>query len=96
MVGGLPTDKTVYAVASHSAKPHAILAAFRDGIYRSLNGGKDWTILKGSPASVVALAIHPEQAEVLYAVTGEGAVYRSQDGGTSWQQQTKAARVMGR
>lgn len=96
MVGGLPTDKTAYAVASHSAKPQVILVAFRDGIYRSLNGGKDWTILKGSPSAVVALAIHPEQAEVLYAVTGEGAVYRSQDGGISWQQQTKAARVMGR
>jgi len=96
VVGGLPTDKTAYAVASHSAKPQVILVAFRDGIYRSLNGGKDWTILKGGPTGVVALAIHPEQAEVLYAATGEGAVYRSQDGGMSWRQQTKAAKIMGR
>jgi len=42
------------------------------------------------------LTIHPERPEVLYAATGEGAVYRSEDGGISWQQQTKAARVMGR
>jgi len=96
VVGGLPTDKTVYAVASHPAKPQAIFAAFGEGIYRSPDGGKTWAILKGGPSGVVALTIHPEQAEVLYAATGEGAVYRSQDGGISWQQQTKAARVMGR
>ncbi|MGH7424199.1 MAG: WD40/YVTN/BNR-like repeat-containing protein [Candidatus Methylomirabilales bacterium] len=95
-MGGLPTEKTVYTVASHHRKPQVIFAALREGIYRSSNRGEDWTILKGSPTSVVALAIHPEQAEVLYAATGEGAVYRSQDGGISWQQQTKAARVMGR
>ena len=96
MVGGLPTDKTVYAVASHPAKPQVIFAAFREGIYRSPDGAKTWAILKGGPSGVVALAIHPEQPEVLYAATGEGAVYRSQDGGISWQQQTKGARVMGR
>jgi len=96
VVGGLPTDKTVYAVASHPAKPQVIFAAFREGIYRSPDGGKTWVILKGGPSGVVALTIHPERPEVLYAATGEGAVYRSQDGGMSWQQQTKAARVMGR
>ena len=95
-MGGLPTEKTVYAVASHHRKPQVIFAALREGMYRSPDGGKTWAILKGGPSGVVALAIHPEQAEVLYAATGEGAVYRSQDGGMSWQQQTKAARVMGR
>ena len=95
-MGGLPADKTVYAVTSHPAKPQAIFAAFREGIYRSRSGGKSWEILKGSPSGVVALAIHPDRPEVLYAATGEGAVYRSQDGGMSWQQQTKAARAMGR
>jgi hypothetical protein len=95
-VGGLPADKTVYAVASHAAKPQVIFAAFRDGIYRSPDGAKTWVLLKGGPSGVVALTIHPERPEVLYAATGAGAVYRSEDAGTSWQQQTKAARVMGR
>lgn len=95
-MGGLPADKTVYAVASHQAKPEAIFAAFREGIYRSPNGGESWAVLKGSPSNVVALAIHPERPEVLYAATGEGAVYRSGDGGTNWQLRTKAVHGMRR
>jgi photosystem II stability/assembly factor-like uncharacterized protein len=95
-VGGLPTEKTVYAVASHPAKPQVIFAALREGIYRSPNGGETWAILKGGPSGVVALAIHPERAEVLYVATGEGAVYRSEDGGASWRRQTEAAQGMRR
>ena len=95
-MGGLPTEKTVYAVASHHRKPQVIFAALREGIYRSPDGAKTWAILKGSPSGVVALTIHPERPEVLYAATGEGAVYRSEDGGTSWQQQTKVAHGKGR
>jgi len=95
-VGGLPTEKTVYAVASHPRKPEVIFAAFREGIYQSPDGGKSWEILKGGPSGLVALAVHPERPEVVYAATGDGAVYRSQDGGISWQQRTKPARVMGR
>ena len=90
-MGGLPTDRTVYAVASHPRKPHVIFAALREGIHRSSNGGKDWTMLKGGPTGVVTIAVHPERTDVLYAGTGEGAVYRSEDGGTSWRLQTKAA-----
>ena len=95
-MGGLPADKTVYAVVSHQAKPQVIYAALREGMYRSPDGGKTWAILKGGPSGVVALTIHPERPEVLYAATGEGAVYRSEDGGTSWQQQTKVAHGKGR
>ena len=90
-MGGLPAEKTVYAVASHPRKAEVIFAAFREGIYRSPDGGKTWAILKGGPSGVVALTVHPERPEVLYAATGEGAVYRSEDSGTSWRQQTKPA-----
>ena len=95
-MGGLPADKTTYAAASHSRKPHVIYIAFREGIYQSPDGGRTWAILKGSPSGVVALAIHPERPEVIYAATGEGTVYRTEDGGTSWRRQTEAARGMGR
>jgi photosystem II stability/assembly factor-like uncharacterized protein len=89
-VGGLPADKTVYAVASHPRKPQMIFAALREGTYRSLDAGRTWAILKGSPSGVVALAIHPERPEMVYAATGAGAVYQSEDGGTSWRRQTEA------
>ena len=95
-MGGLPTEKTVYAVASHPRKPQVIFAAFREGTYRSLDAGRTWAILKGSPSGVVALAIHPERPEMVYAATGAGAVYRSEDSGESWQQHTETLQGMRR
>ena len=89
-MGGLPAEKTVYAVASHPAKPQVIYAAVRNGIYRSSDGGKTWEIMKRGPSGVVAIAVHPERPEVLYAATAVGAVFRSEDGGTNWRQQTEA------
>jgi photosystem II stability/assembly factor-like uncharacterized protein len=89
-VGGLPAEKTVYAIASHAQKPRVIYAAFREGIYGSPDGGRTWASLKGSPSDVVALAIDPGRPEIVYAATGAGAVYRSEDSGESWRRQTEA------
>ncbi len=90
-MGGLPADKTVYAVASHPRKAHVIFAALREGIYRGQHGRTAWTRLDGGPSGVVALAIHPEQPEVIYAATWEGAVYLSEDGGRIWRETGTAA-----
>lgn len=89
-MGGLPAEKTVYAVASHPRKPQVIFATLREATYRSLDAGRTWAILQGSPSGVVALAIHPERPEMVYAATGAGAVYRSEDSGESWRRKTEA------
>lgn len=90
-MGGLPADRTVYAVASHPRKAQVIFAALREGIYWRQHDKAPWTPLTGGPSGVVALAIHPERPEVIYAATQEGAVYRSEDGGRTWRQTGTAA-----
>lgn len=67
------------------------------GIHRSTDGGETWTELtRGLPSSdkqanlgKIGLAISPQDPDVLYAAIElnqrEGGVWRSDDGGASWQ-----------
>ena len=55
------------------------------GIWRSLNGGQDWTPLGDRLPSmrIGAMAIDPINPQILYAGSSEG-IYKSIDGGNSW------------
>jgi len=58
-------------------------------IYRSRDGGQTWTAIAGIPqeaarANITALAIDPQNPQVMYA-TGHGrGIVKSTDGGTTW------------
>ncbi len=57
-----------------------------DGLYRSINGGSSWEptgagIINGT---VVALAIHPTNPNIVLAATSGDGIYRTLNGGTSW------------
>jgi photosystem II stability/assembly factor-like uncharacterized protein len=56
--------------------------------YRSTNGGDDFIQLDGWYAThdVVALALSPDYAadQALFALLADGELYKSEDGGTSW------------
>lgn len=58
------------------------------GIFKTTNGGTSWTQLASTDNDnfrwVNRLAMHPDSASVLYAVTGYGRVYKTTDGGTTW------------
>ncbi|MGH9467624.1 MAG: WD40/YVTN/BNR-like repeat-containing protein, partial [Terriglobales bacterium] len=66
------------------------------GLYRSVDGGATWTKLtQGLPAGAdygrIALAIYAKNPSVVYALVqttarGRTGLYRSNDGGVSWQQ----------
>ena len=67
------------------------------GVWRTLDGGTTWQPLTGHlPTTAIgALALDPNDEDVIYAGTGEGnyanhsryglGLYRSQDGGDSWE-----------
>lgn len=78
-----PHGEVMYAVLDGDAE--------RRGIYRSDVEGRAWLkVSTGPDASVNALAVHPANAEVLYAGTKGGSIYEgsslwySNDNGTSW------------
>lgn len=68
----------------------------KSGIYKSINGGKDWDKLKtGLPSEnmgKIGLAISPQNPDVIYAAIEldlkKGGFYRSVNKGASWEKRT--------
>ncbi|MGI9234954.1 MAG: WD40/YVTN/BNR-like repeat-containing protein [Woeseiaceae bacterium] len=65
-----------------------------NGIYRSLDGGKNWQHVWEAEGQIGTIVVHPTNENVVFAAAlgspfGPGparGVYRSKDGGESWQQ----------
>jgi hypothetical protein len=86
-VGGLPTERTVYAMHSHPKAPQRLMAALQEGLYWSEDAGKTWQKVEIPVAGpLVAFAHHPEDPTRLFAATGEGTILKSTDGGAHWSQ----------
>lgn len=81
-MGGLPTT-TVNGFAVSPADTSLMYVAMRDGIFRSDDAGKSWQ-RSGALRNTVAIAINPKRPSELYAVTGDGTLFRSADGGRRW------------
>jgi len=63
--------------------PDTILATTERGLSRSTDGGRRFAAVQGAPP---LLLIAWPSADMLYGVTGSGAVMVSTDGGVTWQQ----------
>jgi len=87
----------VTALAVHTANSQVLYAgAAAGGVWRSRNGGESWETHwpKWANPHVGALALHPQDARVVYCATGEAnlsadsyagsGVYISRDGGDTW------------
>ena len=66
------------------------------GLYKTTDGGKTWTQLKGGlpggDIGRIGIDVSPVNPDVVYAVVeapdGKGGIYRSNNGGASWQKQS--------
>ncbi len=88
-----PSDPNVVYVGTGSACPRGNISN-GDGMYRSLDAGATWTHIGLEAAGQIGrIAVHPKDADLLYAaVLGnlfgpneERGVYRSKDGGATWE-----------
>jgi photosystem II stability/assembly factor-like uncharacterized protein len=88
----------VHKVVRHSSRPERLFLQNHWGLYRTDDGGDQWTdIANGVPSDFgFAMAVHPHKPETVYIVplesdqfrcTPEGRlrVYRTDDAGASWQ-----------
>ena len=86
--GGLWSESRVYGLSVHPTEPRTIFAGADDGIYKSTDGGQNFARLDSPMNSrdVWKIAIDPSNPDIIFAGTRPAALYRSKDGGQSWQQ----------
>lgn len=93
---GLPTisgrPNAVRSLAIDPTSPDTVWAGtdFGGGVLKTVDGGEHWQV-KGFTAyaslAVEAIAVHPQNSNIILvgASSGEGAIYKSTDGGSTWQ-----------
>jgi photosystem II stability/assembly factor-like uncharacterized protein len=97
LVGPAMFAGRVADVAGVPGQPHILyVAAASSGLYKSTNGGTTFEPVfeRGNTLSLGAVAVQPDNPEVVYVGTGEGAVrnsisfgdgvYKTTDGGRTW------------
>jgi len=84
------TDRNAFfsPVAISPSDPARLLFATHR-IYRSVNSGSSWTAISsdltsGTPYAVRSMRIAPSDDQVVYAVTNDGRLQVSTDGGANW------------
>lgn len=93
---GLHSDALVRTVANVPARPEIVLAGTDKGLYRSDDSGGKWRPVAPPlrSYSVWAVAIDPVEPQIIYAGTGTPTpahLFRSRDGGTSWEKTSMEA-----
>ncbi|MEO1447986.1 MAG: glycosyl hydrolase, partial [Bacteroidota bacterium] len=90
-----PSDPNVVYAGMGEGPVRGVMTSHGDGVYRSTDAGKTWTHLGLSDARQISkVRIDPRNPDVAYAAvqgspyapTKTRGVYRTQDGGQSWQQ----------
>ena len=87
LTNGLPGNSIVPGVAIHPDNPEVIYAGTQDGPYRSTDRGGHWERLDypRSGAPVWSFLFRPGDPSVMYCGTAPGEIYRSVNGGDSWE-----------
>ena len=80
----------VWDVVINPQNPSTVFAATTEGLYRSHNGGAAWELAHDFPMGV-DLELHPLDTNILFATHGgylspASGIFRSDDGGTTFQQ----------
>jgi photosystem II stability/assembly factor-like uncharacterized protein len=77
----------VNGFAVDPTNPQVMYAALRDGVFKSTDTGEHWKPAGRGLNNAAAVAVNPRRPEELYAATTAGVIYRSRDGGRTWQPQ---------
>ena len=79
-------DRNVFKLAIDPDHPETVYAATSRGLARSTNGGVSWRGLGQRAAFVHAMVVDPRDRSRIFTGTTAGGVYRSSDGGETWEE----------
>ena len=85
--GELWNESRVFGLTVHPHEPRTVFAGANDGIYKSTDGAMSFTRLQSpmNDLDVWRIAIDPTDPDIIFAGTRPAALFRSKDGGRSWQ-----------
>ncbi len=86
-MGGLPTNRTVNGFAVSPADPRVMYVAMRDGLFKSTDAGETWKPVGPGLQNLAAVIVNPRKPNEVYASTADGVIFRSSDGGMTWERQ---------
>ena len=80
-----PASGPATAIAIDPQNSGAVYAASGAGLFQSGDSGASWSALNpGPPCCISTLVIDPQTPSTIYAVTLDGKILKSIDGGTNW------------
>lgn len=82
----------VRTVTADPTAPKTVYAGTGDGLYKSADAGATWSKLPFPGDNIALTAVSPARPSVLLVIglkNKEGLVYRSEDGGATWGQNSK-------
>src|SRR5713226_6978769 len=90
LTAGLPDDVEARCVAAQPGAADMVYVGTQWGPYRSTDAGESWSRLElpGKERLVWSILLHPSDARTIYVGTQGTTIYRSRDGGGSWQELT--------
>ena len=86
-MGRLPVNPQVNVIVVDPRISKNVYAAGPSGIFHSSNAGLAWEARNDglSSANYTALTLNPQRPDTLFAMTAEGRLYHSDDGGQNWK-----------
>lgn len=85
---GMWNETQVFALTPHPQDSSVVFAGANDGLYRSDDGGITFEPIDAplSSRAIWSVAIDPVQPDTVFAGGRPGALFRSRDGGHTWEQ----------
>lgn len=87
---GIKADDNIQALAIDPKHPEVIYAGtqYDRGLFKSINGGDSWQAINNglSDLTIQNLAIDPAKTNKIFAVTKQGYLFKSNNGGKEWSE----------
>jgi photosystem II stability/assembly factor-like uncharacterized protein len=78
-------EEPILGLAVNPGDPQTVLAAGRPGVYRSVDGGRTWSLALAINGGGGPVAWSPSEPDVAYAVGFDRSFRKSSDRGRNWQ-----------